>query len=71
MTDEDLTGPSRAGWQLIWLLVLVALLVGFAVIPYLEARGEPHADATIIKWSDLPPPPPGYSGPPAKVEIEP
>jgi hypothetical protein len=45
MNDEDLTGPSRVGWQWLGLLVLVALLVGFAIIPYLEARGELQAYA--------------------------
>lgn len=70
MNDSDLTGPTRLGWQLLGLLVLVALLVGFALIPYLETRGEAQASATMIRWSDLPSAP-GYSGPPAKVEIEP
>lgn len=70
MNDEDLTGPSRAGWQLIWLLVLVALLVGFAIAPYLLARDAAQAAAHTIKWADLADGTPS-SGPPAKVAVQP
>jgi hypothetical protein len=53
MNDEELTGPSRGAWQLIFFLLLVALLVGFAIAPYLLARDEARAAAHTVNWADL------------------
>ena len=35
LTDSDLTGPSRLGWQLLGLLVLLAVIVVYGIAPFL------------------------------------
>lgn len=51
MNDSDLTGPSRFGWQLIWLIVLVVLVAVYAVVPLAMERATP---IKVINWADLP-----------------
>jgi hypothetical protein len=42
MNDEDLTGPSRLGWQLIGLGVLLVVIVVYGVAPWLAAPEVPY-----------------------------
>ena len=37
MNDEDFTGPSRLGWQLIGLAVLLVVIVVYGIAPWLAA----------------------------------
>jgi hypothetical protein len=66
MNDEDFTGPSRLGWQLIGLAVLLVVIVVYGIAPWLAApvvpydSGVRHVEHLAINGADVTICPPGH-----------